>query len=105
MEVFLPEGRDSFEVPSFPVKAGVSEKTSLPGPGLSPEPQRGRSLQLVGRGAGAGRFPCLVFLTSRGKKQDSSLVDPISPEQTILRDEAQAIVTGASFNCPTNAPV
>lgn len=74
MEVFLPEGRDSSEVLSFPVKAGVSEKTSLLGPGLSPESQRGRSLQLLGRGAGAGQFPRLVFLTSRGKKQDSSLV-------------------------------
>lgn len=62
------------------------------------------SLQLAGRGGVA--FPSLIFLTScrsRYRKQDSSRVDPINLEQTLLRDEAQAFVTGAAFNFPPNA--
>lgn len=85
---------------SSPVNARALEKTFHPGS------QRISSLQLVGRGATG--FPSLIFLPycpRPYRKQDSALFDPISPQQTVLRDEAQAFVTGAAFNCPLNAIV
>lgn len=74
----LPVERKSFEILSFPINAGVSEK-------LSTWARHESHFSSWWEGEVEVASSSLVFLYScpiQGEKLDSSLVDPISPEQS-----------------------